>query len=161
MDLGESFDKQIQNYRYHKSEEFKWKPILLGAFVLGLAASGIKELIVRNADNLGGKQTVETFFIGNLIKFVVLLAAIAAFVFVFTKTWKGRASSIEQLVFTLGGGAVLVIFAVMALGALAQRLAAPVLTFDREKQRFTDNEAANALLAGPPVRKGWEEFEKL
>jgi hypothetical protein len=49
----------------------------------------------------------------------------------------------------------------MALGALAQRLAAPVLTFDREKQRFTDNEAANALLAGPPVRKGWEEFEKL
>ena len=50
---------------------------------------------------------------------------------------------------------------VMALGALAQRLAAPILTFDREKQRFTDNDAANALLAGPPVRKGWEEFEKL
>ena len=50
---------------------------------------------------------------------------------------------------------------VMALGALAQRLAAPVLTFDREKERFTDNEAANALLAGPPPRKGWEEFEKL
>ena len=50
---------------------------------------------------------------------------------------------------------------VMALGALAQRLAAPVLTFDREKERFTDNDAANALLAGPPPRKGWEEFEKL
>ena len=50
---------------------------------------------------------------------------------------------------------------VMALGALAQRLAAPVLAFDREKERFTDNDAANALLAGPPPRKGWEEFEKL
>ena len=118
MDFNSSFDKQIQNYRYHKSEEFKWKPILLGAFVLGLVASGIKELVVRNADNLGGKQTVETFFIGNLIKFVVLLAALTAFVVVFTKTWKGRASSIEQLVFTLGGGAVLVIFAVIALGAV-------------------------------------------
>ena len=50
---------------------------------------------------------------------------------------------------------------VLALGALAQRLAAPVLTFDREKLRFTDNDAANALLDGPPVRKGWEEFAKL
>ena len=50
---------------------------------------------------------------------------------------------------------------VLALGALAQRLAAPVLTFDREKQRFTDNDVANALLDGPPVRRGWEEFAKL
>ena len=49
----------------------------------------------------------------------------------------------------------------MALGALAQRLAAPVLTFDREKLRFTDNDAANAMLDGPPVRKGWEEFARL
>ena len=50
---------------------------------------------------------------------------------------------------------------VMALGALAQRLAVPVLTFDREKLRFTDSDAANALLDGPPVRKGWEEFARL
>ena len=50
---------------------------------------------------------------------------------------------------------------VMALGALAQRLAVPVLTFDREKLRFTDNDAANALLDGPPVRQGWEEFARL
>ena len=50
---------------------------------------------------------------------------------------------------------------VMALGALAQRMAAPVLTFDREKLRFTDSEAANVFLDGPPARKGWEEFERL
>ncbi len=52
---------------------------------------------------------------------------------------------------------------VMALGALAQRLAIPKLEFDRAKQVFTgaDAEVANAGLAGPPVRKGWEEFEKL
>ena len=29
------------------------------------------------------------------------------------------------------------------------------------KEVVVDNDAANALLAGPPVRKGWEEFEKL
>ena len=46
-----------------------------------------------------------------------------------------------------------VVMAHQELGALAQRLAAPVLTFDREKLRFTDNDAANALLDGPPVRQ--------
>ncbi|MCQ2389952.1 MAG: Gfo/Idh/MocA family oxidoreductase [Kiritimatiellae bacterium] len=50
---------------------------------------------------------------------------------------------------------------VMALGALAQRLAAPKLEFDLKTQRFVGSDEANALLDGPPVRKGWEEFEKL
>ena len=50
---------------------------------------------------------------------------------------------------------------VMALGALAQRLAEPKLEFDPVKGRFVGNDAANALLDGPPARKGWEEFEKL
>ena len=49
----------------------------------------------------------------------------------------------------------------MALGALAQRLAEPKLEFDPVKGRFVGNDAANALLDGPPARKGWEEFEKL
>lgn len=50
---------------------------------------------------------------------------------------------------------------VLALGALAQRLAAPVLDFDPAKGEFINNDAANALLAGPAVRPGWEEFAKL
>ena len=47
---------------------------------------------------------------------------------------------------------------VLALGALAQRLAMPSLEFDREKCRFTGSGAAeaNACLDGPPPRKGWE-----
>ena len=50
---------------------------------------------------------------------------------------------------------------VMALGALAQRLGAPTLAFDPAAGRFVGNDEANALLDGPPVRRGWEEFEKL
>lgn len=50
---------------------------------------------------------------------------------------------------------------VLALGAVAQRLAEPKLEFDPAKGRFVGNDAANALLDGPPVRRGWEEFEKL
>ena len=50
---------------------------------------------------------------------------------------------------------------VLALGAVAQRLGEPSLEFDPAKGRFVDNAAANALLEGPPARKGWEEFETL
>ena len=50
---------------------------------------------------------------------------------------------------------------VLALGALAQRLAEPVLEFDAKNLRFVGNDAANRLLDGPPVRKGWEEFASL
>ncbi len=50
---------------------------------------------------------------------------------------------------------------VLALGAVAQRLGAPSLEFDPVKGKFVGNDTANAFLAGPPARKGWEEFEKL
>ncbi len=50
---------------------------------------------------------------------------------------------------------------VLALGAIAQRLAVPTLTFDPVQGRFTDNEMANDLLAGPRVRAGWEEYAKM
>ncbi len=50
---------------------------------------------------------------------------------------------------------------VMALGALAQRLGEPALAFDPAKGVFVGSDAANALLAGPPVRHGWDEFAKL
>lgn len=49
----------------------------------------------------------------------------------------------------------------MALGAIAQRLGEKTLEFDPEARRFTNSERANALLAGPPVRKGWEAYEKM
>ncbi len=50
---------------------------------------------------------------------------------------------------------------VMAMGAIAQQLGVPKLVFDKNKMCFIDNTVANGLLAGPPPRKGWEEFEKL
>jgi predicted dehydrogenase len=43
------------------------------------------------------------------------------------------------------------------LGAIAQELNTS-LVFDPVVKRFTDNEQANALLEGPPPRKGWEHY---
>ncbi|MBT7162783.1 MAG: Gfo/Idh/MocA family oxidoreductase [Victivallales bacterium] len=49
---------------------------------------------------------------------------------------------------------------VLLLGVLAQRLG-ETLQLDRETKQITNHAVANQLLAGPPPRKGWEEFYKL
>lgn len=49
---------------------------------------------------------------------------------------------------------------VFSLGVIAQRLNTQ-LFFDARTKQFTNNAFANALLAGPAPRKGWEEFYKL
>jgi len=52
---------------------------------------------------------------------------------------------------------------VMALGALAQRVAVPSLEFDVKQGRFIGSGAdvVNAFLDGPPPRKGWEFLYKI
>ncbi len=46
------------------------------------------------------------------------------------------------------------------LGVIAQRLGGE-LEFDRKTKRITNNKVADALLEGPPPRKGWEEYYKV
>ncbi|MEX2672743.1 MAG: Gfo/Idh/MocA family oxidoreductase [Phycisphaeraceae bacterium] len=49
---------------------------------------------------------------------------------------------------------------VFNLGTIAQELGG-TLKFDPATKRFTNNDQANELLAGPPPRKGWEDYYKL
>ena len=49
---------------------------------------------------------------------------------------------------------------VFCLGVIAQRLNTQ-LFFDSRTKQFTNNEFANALLAGLPPRRGWEQFYKM
>ena len=48
----------------------------------------------------------------------------------------------------------------MALGVLAQRLNTK-LVFNKKKKKITNSKIGNALLAGPPPRKGWEQYYKM
>ncbi len=48
----------------------------------------------------------------------------------------------------------------LSLGCLAQRLGG-ALEFDRKTKRITNNKQADELLAGPPPRKGWEQYYRL
>lgn len=49
---------------------------------------------------------------------------------------------------------------VMVLGTMAQQLNTK-LEFDRKKRKITNNKEANEMLAGPPVRKGWEDYYRV
>ena len=49
---------------------------------------------------------------------------------------------------------------VFCLGVIAQRLGGE-LEFDLKTKRITNNKLADALIEGPPPRKGWEEFYKI
>lgn len=49
---------------------------------------------------------------------------------------------------------------VFCLGVLAQKLNTKI-EFDRKKKVITNNKTANALLIGPPPRKGWEQYYKV
>ncbi len=48
----------------------------------------------------------------------------------------------------------------MALGVLVQRLNTK-LVFDSTTKQITNNKIGNELLAGPPPRKGWEQYYKM
>lgn len=49
---------------------------------------------------------------------------------------------------------------VLVLGVIAQRLNKKIL-FDRTTEQITNDKVANALLAGAPPRKDWEQYYKL
>lgn len=49
---------------------------------------------------------------------------------------------------------------VFCLGVLAQKLNTN-LEFDRKRKVITNHKVANALLVGPPPRKGWEQYYKV
>ncbi|MBL7220410.1 MAG: Gfo/Idh/MocA family oxidoreductase [Phycisphaerae bacterium] len=49
---------------------------------------------------------------------------------------------------------------VFCLGCIAQRLGGE-LEFDLKTRQITNNKVANQLLAGPPPRKGWEQYYKM
>ena len=124
MDIRESFGIAAQNYRSSRREKHKWAPIFAAFALLSIGATGIKELMVSGADILGGKATVERFFTANLVRLIIMCLLFAAFIVVFIKTWKGRESSVEQLVYTFVSGLMIIFFTVSAL--------LPVMNISRE-----------------------------
>ena len=100
---------------YRRKESFKWFFVFLAFAGLSLISALVKDAIVKGTDLLSGKAAVERFFIGNLVKCIILFVLLIAFIIFFIKTWKGRESSAEQLLFSVVTAILLIFFAVKAL----------------------------------------------
>ena len=142
MGLKESLGDAVNNYREIQRERIRWAPLLAIFVVLSILASGIKMVIVSGADNLGGKATVQRFYTGNLVRLIIMCLVVAAFTVVVFKTWKGKQSSVEQLMFTIGSGVIVIFFAITAL--------LPVLSIGKELRhpRNVDKSSYTLCTAG-------------
>ena len=115
----EAFTENVQGafegYIESRKERFKWAPMMIIFMLLTFLAGFVKDIFTKNADILAGKATVEKYFTGNLARVIAMLLIAAAFVVVVKKTWKGMASSTEQLIFTVFTGVFIIIMFIVAL----------------------------------------------
>lgn len=151
MKLGEILEAAVEDYRIRQREKSKWGILFVFFILLSVGATLIKEIMVKGADYLGGKATVEKFFRANLVRFVIMCLLMAVFIVVFVKTWNGRQSSIEQLVFSFGSGIVVIFFAATAL--------MPVLTISDELKHPRTAELSSYTLCKDKSGKYYAAFD--
>lgn len=92
-----------------RSERHKWGAVFAVFALMAMLAFFIQKHSMDGADLLGGRRTIERFMKSNIIAMVILLISIVGFVILCFKTWKGRRSSIYQLIYVLGA-AVIILF---------------------------------------------------
>ncbi|MBR4622704.1 MAG: hypothetical protein IKO44_04895 [Ruminococcus sp.] len=96
----------LDKIRETRFEERKWAAFFAGFALTYLIARWLRKDALDKADLLGGKATVEGFKSINIATLAFSLVALAVFIFLVIKTWKGRESSIFQLVFTIAAGLI-------------------------------------------------------
>ena len=82
-----------------KKERGKWGALFAVVAMIILLISFLRKQSLKNADLLGGKETIEKFLHTNVTCMALVLAMALAMIVICFKTWKGRASSIYQLIF--------------------------------------------------------------
>ena len=134
----ENLQYAFEGYKESRRERFKWAPMLLGFIAVTFFAGFVKDIFTSGADILAGKETVKKYFTGNLVRVIVMGLIAAAFVLVVIKTWKGMASSAEQLIFTAATGLFVLIMFIVALK--------PVLSIAGELKHPTTRELSSYTL---------------
>jgi len=92
----------LTSTREQRSERAKWGAVFAIFALLAMLAFFIQNNAMKGADLLGGRATIEKFMKSNVIAMIILLVSIVGFVILCFKTWKGRRSSIYQLIYMLG-----------------------------------------------------------
>ena len=128
----------FEGYIESRKERFKWAPLFLIFVALTFFAGFVKDIFTSGADILAGRETVEKYFTGNLVRTIVMGLIAAAFVVVVIKTWKGMASSVEQLIFTAATALFIVIMFIVTIK--------PVLSIAGELKHPTTKELSSYTL---------------
>ncbi len=127
-----------EEYVRSRKERLKWMPLLLGFIAITFLAGFVKGFITNDADILAGRATVEKYLKGNIVRTIVMVLIIIAFVLVVIKTWKGMASSTEQLIFTIATGLFLVLMFIVTIK--------PVFAISKELKHPTTKELSSYTL---------------
>lgn len=149
--LRDNLEIALSNHREQRKRQAKWAGIFALFVLLSVLAAFVKSLMVKGADYLGGKATVEKFFRANLVRLILMCVLFVAFLFVFIKTWNGMKSSIEQLIYTAATGLILVIFSISAL--------MPVLKIANELKRPATIEVNKYTLCTADANKYYVAFD--
>ena len=97
-----------------RREKGKWGDVFALFALLSLIAFWIQGHAKNDADLLGGRKTIERFMHANVAAIALALLAVIGFIILCFKTWKGRDSSIFQLIYTIGAG-VLIVFCTVSI----------------------------------------------
>lgn len=93
-----------------RREKSKWGALFGVASLLALLAFFIQHNSMKDADLLGGRETIEKFMHSNVAAMSILLAAALGYIVICFKTWKGRQGSMFQVIYTVAAG-IIIIFA--------------------------------------------------
>ena len=142
MNVKDSFSAAFNDYKNSRRESSKWAPAFVLCALLCIGAGFIKSAMVKGADLLGGKATVERFFRANLVRLIITCVIFLLFLLFFIKTWNGMKSSVEQLIYTAACGLFVVICAINSLlpvVKISQELKAPRETEVKSYTLCSDN----------------------
>ncbi|GEM_PF-1332516 len=88
-------------------EKKKWAAIFAVFALPSLLIGWLRRESLKDADLLGGRATVERFMHTNVTALLVATLFAVIFIIVCFKTWRGRRSSVYQLLFTAGAAVII------------------------------------------------------
>lgn len=88
-------------------EKKKWAAIFAVFALPSLLIGWLRRESLKDADLLGGRATVERFMHTNVTALLVATLFAVIFIIVCFKTWRGRRSSVYQLIFTVGAAVII------------------------------------------------------
>jgi hypothetical protein len=104
MTLNDAFGQM----RERRREKGKWGGFFCCFLFPAMVVLRIINYVKNSADLLGGATTVKAFRQAYVIGFVVMSVLLIIFAVAVFKTFKGKQSSMEQLIFTVGAGIVII-----------------------------------------------------